>query len=139
MLHWRYGSYTSGCCGLGGPGFDGWRQFARLSAGVGAAYPGRQSLEYPGGDPLLSGPLPAQRRPGQPHRAGAPQPLAYPGVRRRRTRPAPGVALRQGMLLAVAVLTLALLAFFQFLDVVFVLVTFLLVGLLEAFLQSRGR
>ncbi|GIV75922.1 hypothetical protein FKZ61_001250 [Litorilinea aerophila] len=61
------------------------------------------------------------------------------GVRSRRARPAPGVALRQGVLLAVAVLALALLAFFQFLDVVFVLVTFLLVGLLEAFLQSRGR
>jgi len=53
-------------------------------------------------------------------------------------KPAPIVALRQGALLAATVITLALLAYFQRLDVTFLLVTLVLAGLIEAFIQSQG-
>ena len=51
----------------------------------------------------------------------------------------PEIALRQGALFAVAVAAITLLAFFHMLDVVFVLVIGLLVGLLEVYLQNRRR
>jgi hypothetical protein len=59
------------------------------------------------------------------------------GVRTKRNKPEPFVAVRQGLLLALAVGVLAVLAFWNFLDIAFVIVTFLLIGLLEASLQSR--
>ena len=52
--------------------------------------------------------------------------------------PAWGVALRQGVLFATALLVLAGLALFQQLDFAFVAVTLVMVGLVEAFIQSRG-
>ena len=52
--------------------------------------------------------------------------------------PAWGVALRQGVLFAAALLALAGLALFQQLDFAFVAVTLVMVGLVEAFIQSRG-
>ncbi len=52
--------------------------------------------------------------------------------------PAWGVALRQGLLFAAALLVLAGLALFQQLDIAFVAVTLVMVGLVEAFIQSRG-
>ena len=52
--------------------------------------------------------------------------------------PAWGVALRQGVLFAAALLVLAGLALFQQLDIAFVAVTLVMVGLVEAFIQSRG-
>jgi hypothetical protein len=55
----------------------------------------------------------------------------------RRTPPRPGVALRQGFLFACAILANALLAFFQVFDVIFLIATPLLAGLLEAYLQHR--
>jgi hypothetical protein len=59
------------------------------------------------------------------------------GVRTKRSKPEPSVAVRQGVLLAVAVGVLTVLRFWHFLDIAFVFVTFLLIGLLEASLQSR--
>ncbi len=47
-------------------------------------------------------------------------------------------ALRQGVLFAVAVLALAGLALAQQLDVAFIAVILIMVGLVEAFVQSRG-
>lgn len=55
-----------------------------------------------------------------------------------RSRPQPVVALRQGIIFAAAFLLLALLAFFQRLDIALILVTLLVAGLLEAFIQNRG-
>jgi hypothetical protein len=55
----------------------------------------------------------------------------------RQSPPRAGVALRQGFLFACAVLANALLAFFNLFDVIFLLATPLLVGLLEAYLQHR--
>ncbi len=52
--------------------------------------------------------------------------------------PEPIVALRQGALLATTFTALALLAYFQRLDVTFLLVTLVLAGLIEAFIQNRG-
>ena len=54
-----------------------------------------------------------------------------------RDQAAPSVALRQGLFLAVAAGVTLLLAFLQVLDIAFVLVTVVLLGLLEAFLQNR--
>ena len=48
------------------------------------------------------------------------------------------MALRQGVLFAAALLVLAGLALFQQLDFAFVAVTLVMVGLVEAFIQSRG-
>lgn len=49
----------------------------------------------------------------------------------------PVVALRQGIIVAGAVATLLLLALVDMLDLAFVLVTVILAGLIEVFLQSR--
>jgi hypothetical protein len=54
-----------------------------------------------------------------------------------RDEAAPSVALRQGLFLAVAAGVTLLLAFLRVLDAAFVLVTVVLLGLLEAFLQNR--
>ncbi len=61
------------------------------------------------------------------------------GVRSRRVKPDPAVAIRQGALLALGVAVLGLLALWHVLDIAFILVALVLVGLLEAFLQSRQR
>ena len=63
----------------------------------------------------------------------------YPGLGGgNRTRPPrPSVALRQGFLFACAILANALLVFFQVFDVIFLVATPLLAGLLEAYLQHR--
>ena len=61
------------------------------------------------------------------------------GVRDRRRSASPSVAVRQGALLALAIGVIVLLAYLNFLDMVFVFVSFVLIGLLEAFLQSRHR
>lgn len=57
--------------------------------------------------------------------------------RERRDSPAASVALRQGLFLAIAVGVTLLLAFVRAFDAAFVLVTVVLLGLLEAFLQGR--
>jgi len=62
---------------------------------------------------------------------------ALAGASRSR-KPKPIVALRQGALLAATVITLALLAYLQRLDATFLLVTLVLAGLIEAFIQSQG-
>lgn len=62
---------------------------------------------------------------------------ALAGVSPRR-RPPPLVALRQGAIFATAFVLLALLALFQRLDIALILVTLLVAGLLEAFIQNRG-
>lgn len=49
----------------------------------------------------------------------------------------PEAALRQGCLLGVATIALALFALLQTLDITFLLVTLLLIGLVEAYLQNR--
>ncbi len=64
---------------------------------------------------------------------------ALAGVRDRRRRPQPWVAMRQGLLLAIALGVLLILALWSSLDIAFVFVTLVLAGLLEGFLQSRGR
>ncbi|MCB9137939.1 MAG: hypothetical protein H6642_06295 [Caldilineaceae bacterium] len=56
----------------------------------------------------------------------------------KRGRPDRLIALRQGLLIAAAVLALAALALAQQLDIAFVIVTLLMVGLVEAFIQSRA-
>lgn len=56
----------------------------------------------------------------------------------RHTRPVPGAAIRQGALLALGVGIIMALAYFQMLDAAFFIVTFLLIGLFEAFVQSRA-
>lgn len=59
------------------------------------------------------------------------------GGAKRYKAPQPGFALRQGFLLACAVLANLLLALFRMFDIVFVLVLLLLAGLIETYLQSR--
>ncbi len=49
----------------------------------------------------------------------------------------PAVALRQGALFAAALLAVLLLALFDMADAAFIVVAFLLAGLIEAFVQSR--
>lgn len=61
------------------------------------------------------------------------------GIRDKRRRPQPWVAMRQGLLLAAALGVLLMLALWSSLDIAFVFVTLVLAGLLEGFLQSRGR
>lgn len=53
------------------------------------------------------------------------------------SKPEPIVAIRQGLLFGVALIVIVLLALLRMLDIIFALVTFLLVGLLEGFLQSQ--
>ena len=55
-----------------------------------------------------------------------------------RSRPPVTAALRQGGVFAAAFSILAVLAFFQRLDIALILVTLLVAGLLEAFIQNRG-
>jgi hypothetical protein len=62
-------------------------------------------------------------------------PLA--GVRDARRRADPWVAARQGLLLAVAVAVMLLLALWGMLDIAFALVTLVLAGLIEGFFQNR--
>lgn len=62
---------------------------------------------------------------------------ALAGVRDRRRKPDPGVALRQGGLLAAAVGVMGVLTYLGMLDVAFALVTLIIAGLVEAFLQNR--
>lgn len=59
------------------------------------------------------------------------------GVTDRRTAPAPGVAIRQGALLALGAGFILVLRYLQMLDAAFFLVTFLILMLFEAFVQSR--
>ena len=59
------------------------------------------------------------------------------GVRDARRRADPWVAVRQGVLLAVAVGVMLLLTLLQMLDVAFALVTLVLAGLIEGFFQNR--
>lgn len=54
-----------------------------------------------------------------------------------KSKPEPIVAVRQGLLFGFALIVIALLALLRMLDIIFALVTFLLVGLLEGFLQSQ--
>jgi hypothetical protein len=56
----------------------------------------------------------------------------------RQESPEPGVAIRQGALLSLVVGIILTLAYFRTLDAAFFLVTFLLIGLFEAFVQSRA-
>ncbi len=55
----------------------------------------------------------------------------------RRAQSKPEAALRQGVLLGGALTAIALFALLRTLDITFILVTFLLIGLVEAYLQSR--
>ena len=64
---------------------------------------------------------------------------ALAGVRDRRRRPAPWVALRQGALLALAVGVMLLLTLLHMFDLAFALVTLVLAGLVEGFFQNRQR
>jgi hypothetical protein len=59
------------------------------------------------------------------------------GIHDRRKRPDPGVALRQGGLLAAAVGVMGVLTYMGMLDLAFALVTLVIVALVEAFLQNR--
>ena len=59
------------------------------------------------------------------------------GGAQRQASPKPETALRQGFLLSVAITAIALLALLRILDLTFILVTFLLIGLVEAYLQNR--
>lgn len=59
------------------------------------------------------------------------------GVRDPRRRADPWVAARQGLLLAVAVGVMLLLALMRMLDIAFALVTLVLAGLVEGFFQNR--
>ncbi|MFN8487302.1 MAG: hypothetical protein U0350_06895 [Caldilineaceae bacterium] len=59
------------------------------------------------------------------------------GGAQRQAAPKPEIALRQGFLFSGAVTAIALLALFHTLDITFVLVTCLLLGLVEAYLQNR--
>ena len=59
------------------------------------------------------------------------------GIHDRRKRPDPSVALRQGGLLAAAVGVMGVLTYMGMLDIAFALVTLVIAGLIEAFLQNR--
>ena len=61
---------------------------------------------------------------------------ALAGVRR--GRPDPVAAVRQGVIAGIVCLTFLVLALLDSLDIAFVLVTLLLAGLVEAFVQVRG-
>jgi len=62
---------------------------------------------------------------------------ALAGVRRR-GRPSPAVALRQGALLALGAGAIVLLAYAHLLDAAYLIVTFVILVLFEAFIQSRA-
>lgn len=57
---------------------------------------------------------------------------------RRRTRPSPAVAVRQGALAALGAGAIVLLAYARMLDAAYLAVTILILVLLEAFIQSRA-
>ncbi len=59
------------------------------------------------------------------------------GGQRRYTPPKPEIALRQGVLLGVLLTAVAIFALLRTLDITFILVTLLLLGLVEAYLQNR--
>ncbi len=61
----------------------------------------------------------------------------WPSLAGARRHADPAVAVRQGLWVAIFVLILALLSFLRVLDVVFILVALLLIGFVEAFIQSR--
>jgi hypothetical protein len=61
------------------------------------------------------------------------------GLRDKRRKPDPGIALRQGGLLALAVGVMAGLAYQQLLDVAIAAVVLVIAGLVEAFFQNRRR
>ena len=61
----------------------------------------------------------------------------WPSLAGARRHADPAVAVRQGLWVAIFVLILALLAYLRVLDVVFILVALLLIGFVEAFIQSR--
>lgn len=61
------------------------------------------------------------------------------GVQDRRKRPDPGVALRQAGLMAAAVGVMAVLAYLRMMDITIAVVTLVIAGLVEAFLQNRRR
>jgi MFS family permease len=61
------------------------------------------------------------------------------GVHDLRRRADPRIAVRQGLLLALAVGIMLVLTLLRMLDVAFALVTLVLAGLLEGFFQSRQR
>lgn len=61
------------------------------------------------------------------------------GVRSGRKQPDPSVALRQGALLAMAVGVMAALTLLRMLDLAFAVVTLIIAGLIEAFVQDRQR
>ncbi len=63
----------------------------------------------------------------------------WPSLAGARRHADPAVAVRQGLWVAIFVLILALLSFLRVLDVVFILVALLLIGFVEAFIQSRER
>lgn len=63
--------------------------------------------------------------------------LAGARTRQRRRMPTGEAALRQGALLGVVAVVLAVLAMLQVLDVAVFMVTLLMAGLIEAFVQSR--
>lgn len=64
---------------------------------------------------------------------------ALAGIRDRRRKPQPWVALRQGVLLALAVGVMLVLTLLDTLDIAFALVTLVLAGLIEGFFQNRMR
>lgn len=64
---------------------------------------------------------------------------ALAGIRDRRRKPQPWVALRQGALLALAVGVMLVLTLLRTLDIAFAMVTLVLAGLVEGFLQNRMR
>jgi hypothetical protein len=64
---------------------------------------------------------------------------ALAGVRSRREQPQPSVAARQGLLVALGIGIIAGFAFWKILDITFLIVTMVLVGLVEAFFQNRRR
>ncbi len=63
----------------------------------------------------------------------------WPSLAGARRHADPAVAVRQGLWVAIFVLIVALLAFLRVLDIVFIVVTLLLIGFTEAYIQSRQR
>jgi uncharacterized membrane protein YidH (DUF202 family) len=63
---------------------------------------------------------------------------ALAGVYGKKKKPPASAALRQGLLIALALATVALLIVFRELDIILVLITFGLVGLIEAYVQSKS-
>lgn len=61
----------------------------------------------------------------------------WPALAGRNSPPRPLVAVRQGILFALAITLIALLALLKLFDLTFVLIILLLAGLTEAFLQQK--